>query len=94
MYIDDLLIISKGSFEQHLKQIEQVLTHLMEAGLKVNASKSYFCRAELEYLGYWITRQGVRPMSKKVTAIQNIEVPKTQKQLQHFIGMVNYYCDI
>ena len=33
-------------------------------------------------------------MSKKVTAIQNIEVPKTWRQLRRFIGMVNYYRDI
>ena len=51
-YIDDLLIISKGSFEDHLDKLEQVLNKLKAAGLKINASKSYFAQEELEYLGY------------------------------------------
>ena len=51
-YLDDLLIISRGTFEEHLEQLEQALTRLAEAGLKINASKSSLCREELEYLGY------------------------------------------
>ena len=54
-YIDDLLIISKDTFEDHLDKLETVLKRLQEAGLKVNAKKSFFGRGELEYLGYWIT---------------------------------------
>ena len=42
-YIDDLLVISTGSFEDHLNKLEQVFTRLVKAGLKVNASKSSFC---------------------------------------------------
>ena len=58
-YLDDLLIISRGSFDENLEQLEQALTRLAEAGLKINASKSSLCRGELEYLGYWITRKGI-----------------------------------
>ena len=93
-YLDDLLIVSKGTFEEHLDHIEQVLTRLLEAGLKVNATKSHFCRDELEYLGYIINREGVRPSMKKVEAIRNLAPPKTKKQLRSFIGMVNYYRDL
>src|SRR6185369_12661947 len=93
-YLDDLLIISKGSFEEHLDQLEQALTRLAEAGLKINASKSSLCRAELEYLGYWITRNGIRPVTKKVDAILRLKPPTKRKELRKFIGMVNYYRDI
>jgi hypothetical protein len=58
-YIDDLLEISKDTFENHLDHLEKVLTRLSEGGLKVNAAKNFFCREELEYLGYWITRNGI-----------------------------------
>jgi len=93
-YIDDLLVISSGTFEDHLDKLEQVLKRLQEAGLKVNASKSFFAREELEYLGYWITQEGIKPLSKKVEAINNLAAPKTQKQVRAFIGMVNYYRDM
>ena len=41
-YIDDLLIISNGDFKEHLEQLEQVLTRIAEANLKVNISKYKF----------------------------------------------------
>ena len=93
-YIDDLLIISNGSFEDHLKKVEVVLQRLQDAGLKVNASKSFFAQTELEYLGYWISRDGIRPVTKKVEAINNLARPKTRRELRKFIGMVNHYRDM
>ena len=93
-YIDDLLVVSKGSFDTHMIHLEKVLTRLAEAGLKINASKSHFCCDELEYLGYLINREGVRPTMKKVEAIKKIATPTTRKQLRSFIGMVNYYRDM
>ena len=54
-YIDDLIIISKDSFDDHIEKVDSVLKKLTEAGLKVNATKSFFAQHELEYLGYWIT---------------------------------------
>jgi hypothetical protein len=54
-YLDDLLCISRSSLEDHLKKLEEVLRHLCNAGLKVNADKSTFCALEIEYLGYILT---------------------------------------
>ena len=68
-YLDNLLLITKGNFDKHLVQLKTALTRLSEAGLKINASKSSFCQTELEYLGYWITRNGIKPITKKVEAI-------------------------
>ena len=65
-YLDDLLVITKGSFQEHLGHLELVLTRLSEAGLKVCMSKRKLCRDELEYLGYQISRQGIQPIVKKV----------------------------
>jgi hypothetical protein len=93
-YIDDLLIITSGSLDDHLDKLEVVLGKLRQAGLKVNAKKSFFAREELEYLGYWITREGIQPTTAKVKAITAIEPPKNKKQLRRFIGMVNYYRDM
>lgn len=93
-YLDDLLTITKGSFDDHLQKLHIVLERLRNAGLKINAEKSFFARSELEYLGYWVTREGIQPMPKKVKAILNIESPTNRKQLRRFIGMVNFYRDM
>jgi hypothetical protein len=58
-YIDDCLIITKGSWHDHLQKLEEVFRRLQDAGLKVNATKSFFGRLEEEYLGYWVTRDGM-----------------------------------
>lgn len=93
-YIDDLLILTKGSFLDHLKKLATVLHRLKQANLKINAKKSFFAQEQLEYLGYWITRKGIQPIQTKITAIQQIAAPKTKKELRRFIGMVNYYRDM
>ena len=94
-YLDDLLVISNSpDLKIHLHQLEETFNILSDAGLKVNVAKSHFCREELEYLGYWVTRDGIKPLAKKVEAILNIDEPKTRKQVRRFIGMINYYRDM
>jgi Reverse transcriptase (RNA-dependent DNA polymerase) len=68
-YIDDLLVTTKGSFEDQVQKLERVLNRLEDAGLNVNATKSFFAREGLEYLGYWISRDGIQPLTAKVEAI-------------------------
>jgi len=94
VYIDDLLTLTSGSFADHLEKLDEVLSRLSAAGLKVNVTKSFFGKTELEYLGYWITRDGIQPLPNKVEAIQRIAEPKTRKELRSFIGIVNYYRDM
>ena len=93
-YIDDLLVISKGSLTDHLENLDEVFTRLEAAGLKINGDKSFFCRDELEYLGYWITRVGVQPVVKKVEGINSLAAPTKRKDLRQFLGLVNYYRDL
>ena len=75
-YLDDLLILSPGTLEDHLAHLEQVFIKLSLAGLKVQAEKSRFCGDQVEYLGYVITRKGLKPQTKKIKAILSLGVPK------------------
>ena len=95
-YLDDLLCISKLSMEDHLlEKLEEVLRRLCDAGLKVNAAKSTFCALEIEYLGYVLSTDGIKPQSNKVQAIFAIKTPTGVRQLRHFLGMVqSYYHDL
>ena len=93
-YIDDLLVITRGSLEDHLDKLRAVLIRLRDAGLKVNANKSSLCAIETEYLGYILTRDGIKPQPKKVEAILALNPPKNVKDLRRFLGMVQYYRDL
>jgi hypothetical protein len=93
-YLDDLLCISKLSLEDHLEKLEEVRRRLCYAGLKVNAAKLTFCALEIEYLGYVLTRDGIKPQSNKVQTILAIKPPTGVRQLRLFLGMVQYYRDL
>ena len=93
-YLDDLLTITKSNLSDHLDKLKKVLTRLREAGLKVNAEKSKFCAHETDYLGYILTRDGIKPQSKKIEAILAINPPTNVKELRRFLGMVQYYRDM
>ena len=54
-YIDDLLVMSCSTFDDHLECLDSVLARLSKAGLKVNAKKPHFAQLEVKYLGYMIT---------------------------------------
>jgi Reverse transcriptase (RNA-dependent DNA polymerase) len=76
VYIVDILVITKGSFQEHLKILEEVLHRLARHRLKVHADKSNFCGFETEFLGFTLCREGIRPQEKKVEAIQALQTPK------------------
>ena len=92
--IDDILITSNGTFEDHMQKLNTVLARLETAGFRANVRKCFFADDELEYLGYILTKEGVKPQPKKVEATLWLQAPKNTKQLRHFLGMVNYYRDM
>ena len=95
-YIDDILILSNKSetFDQHLLKIRVVLQRLRAIGFKVNLHKSEFCTDTVEYLGYLLTPDGIKPQPKKVEAIYRLKAPTTVRQLRRFLGMINFYRDM
>ena len=93
-YIDDLLVLTTDSFEDHLEKLDGVLQRLRDAGLQVNAAKSNFAATEIEYLGYTLSREGISPQKSKVAAILALEPPSNVKQLRRVLGIIQYYRDL
>ncbi|GBG69377.1 hypothetical protein CBR_g4070 [Chara braunii] len=69
VYLDDILVYNR-SFEDHLEHLRRVLETLRRAKYKVNRDKCEFVRQELEYLGHFVTPEGISPQSYKIQAIQ------------------------
>jgi len=93
-YLDDLLVISKDDFNDHLDKVKEVLKRLRQANLRVNVSKSTFAQSEVEYLGYILTRDGIKPQPEKVQSILALQPPTSVKTLRSFLGIVQYYRDM
>ena len=90
-YLDDVLCLTKGSFEEHIEQLRKCFDKLREAGLKCNINKCSFGLTEVKYLGFIISRDGIKADPKKVEAILKIEKPKTVTEMKSLIGMVQFY---
>ena len=62
--------------------------------MQLNADKCNFGINEINYLGYIVTPEGVKPDPKKIKAIQAMERPTTVTEVRRFIGMIQYYRDL
>jgi hypothetical protein len=71
-----------------------VLTRMRNARLKVNRAKSLFFTHEIEYLGYILTRERIKPQPKKVQVILALNQPNNVMEIRHFLRMVQYYWDM
>ena len=96
VYIDDILLLQRhGKMEEdHLKKIEIVLKRLNDIGFRANLRRSFFIQTKVEYLGFLLTTDGIRPQPKKIEAITRIKPPTNSKQLKRFLDMVNFYQDV
>ena len=74
-YIDELLILKKGYWTDILQKLELTLDKLKEKGLKCKNKNSFFGQNEMEYLGFWVTYDGVKPINRKLEAINNLKPP-------------------
>ena len=93
VYIDDLLVYTKGSFEDHLSKLSVVLNRLYEANFKVNIDKCHFATKQVDYLGYKLTPNGFQPQEAKVRAIMALRAPTSVKEVRRVLGFLNFYKD-
>ena len=94
VYIDDILVITKDSYEQHLQAVHKMLNKLSEAGIQLNIDKPFFVKDQVDYLGYVISRSSITPQTSKVQLIVDMPRPNTVTQVKRFIGMINFYRDL
>ena len=90
VYLDDILVTGSTE-EEHLRNLDQVLTRLEDAGMRLKRSKCEFMLSEVEYLGHRISSRGLQPTEEKVRAVARAPAPENKTQLQSFLGLINYY---
>jgi hypothetical protein len=90
IYMDDILVFSKDKNE-HQEQVKRILEKLRQHQLSLKAEKCYFEKEEIEFLGLIISEKGIRMDPRKVKAITDWPIPTTKRELQQFLGFVNFY---
>lgn len=90
IYIDDILIMTKDE-QSHMEVLNNVLYALETNNMKINKSKSIFCKKSLMYLQQILGPDGIQPSPEKIKKILETSPPKNLKELQSFLGTINYY---
>lgn len=83
VFIDDIIIVGTTTYDKHMKQIQEVMKRLKSKNLKVNINKSEWAREEVNYLGFLVGRNGIKPQPKKIEAIRKIKAPKIKENFKN-----------
>ena len=89
-FLDDTIIITKGTIEKHEEEIDKTLNRLNQENLAISLHKCEFGINEIIWLGYKINTEGLIPIKRKTDAIIQLENPKTLKQLRLFMGSIHH----
>ena len=90
VYIDDIVIFS-NSLEEHLEHLKQVFERLNKNNLYVKPSKCAWAQPEIEFVGFIVGQNGVRPIPQKLQVINNWPVPRNVKNIRSFLGVCGFY---
>ena len=90
VYLDDILVASPDR-QSHAEHLRCVLQRLRDNGLVLNRAKCEFFRSEVEFLGLKVTASGVAPLPDQLAAVRDFPQPNTVKELQAFLGAINFY---
>ena len=89
-YLDDILIYSPD-MENHIKHVRVLFERLRAADLKLTKRKCSFLKAHVQYLGHYISRQGLEPVPEKLEALVEMPPPSDITEVRKFLGFVRYY---
>ncbi|KAK4327436.1 hypothetical protein Pmani_002100 [Petrolisthes manimaculis] len=90
VHLDDVIIYGKN-LQSHVENLRKVLERLQEAKLTLKLEKCEFFKTEVDYLGHVVSAEGLKPQPSKVDAVRQMAQPETVKELQSFLGLINYY---
>ena len=90
VFMDDIIIFS-SSLQEQIDNLSKILKTFEKFNLKIQLDKSEFLRKEVAFLGHIVTSEGVKPNPSKIEAIKKWPIPKNEKELRGFLGILGYY---
>ena len=90
VYLDDVIVFS-NTLEEHIDHLNKIFSLFKKVNLRLKQKKCVFATTSIEYLGHIVKKGQILPVVSKVKAIDNAKPPSNVKELQQFLGIVNYY---
>ncbi|GKV29468.1 hypothetical protein SLEP1_g38394 [Rubroshorea leprosula] len=87
VYVDDMIVTSVRA-ENHIGDLSETFQNLRRAQMKLNPLKCTFVVELGKFLGYVVSKKGIEVNPEKVQAVQQMEPPKTVKEVQCLTGRV------
>jgi hypothetical protein len=89
IYLDDITVFSRSDRE-NCSHLRKVFLKCQRFGLSLNPRKSLFAMKEGKLLGHIVSEGGVRIYPSRVEAIQTLSLPRSKKEVQAFLGKINF----
>ncbi|CAH0723337.1 unnamed protein product, partial [Brenthis ino] len=90
IYMDDVLIPAK-SYSEGISRLREVLSLLQKGGLTLKLSKCHFFYDKIDFLGFEVSANGIRPGYQKTLAISEFPKPKNIHDIRRFIGLTSFF---
>jgi hypothetical protein len=90
LYLDDIIAFGR-TFDESLENTAEVIDRLQTAGLKLKPGKCCFLRREARFLGYIVSKEGVRKDPSKIEAVMEMPRPTNVTEVRSYLGLTSYY---
>ena len=90
VFIDDVPVYG-NTIEEHASRLGHVLERFDRVNLQLQPSMCAFAQPQIEYLGYVVSRDGIRASPEKTTAVKKFPVPRNAKEVRSFLGLASFY---
>src|SRR6266511_2991044 len=90
VYLDDIIIYFR-TFEEHKQYVRKVFQALREANLMMKPKKCEFAKQELRFLGYIVSKDGIKIDFEKIAKMVSLPLPINLKQLQFRLELFSFY---
>ena len=87
VYIDDVVVHSKGSFEDHVAKVRTALRALRVVGFSGNSAKCKFAQREVFFLGHRVAEGKVYALDDKVKVMLDYKAPTSITELRSCLGL-------
>ena len=89
VYIDDIVVKSDG-LNPHLSDLRLAFERMRRYGLKMNPLKCAFGVSAGKFLGFIVHEKGIEIDPKRIESIKKVKAPTCKRELQQFLGKINY----